>query len=114
MDNGKLSEGDWLADVGGIYPTLMVNGMSIAEGSFDTPEVHVTFHRTPTATALDDVVRHRPACVGTDEDNVCLISLTEEATLAHFEETGRIMAHQFDETFQGQHTLIYEFEHRDE
>ena len=103
-----------MADVGGIYPTLMVNGMTIAEGSFDTPKVHVTFHRTPTTTALDEVVRHRPACIGTDEDDVCLITLTEEATLAYLEETGWIMAHQFDETFKGQYTLIYEFEHRNE
>ena len=88
--------------------------MAITESSFDTPKVHVTFHRTPTTTALDEVVRHRPACIGTNEDDVCLITLTEEATLAHLKETGRIMAHQLDEKFQGQHTLIYEFEHRDE
>ena len=109
-----LSEGDGLADVGGVYPTLIVDSMAIAEGSFDTPEIHVTLHRTPAATALDEIVRHRPAGVGTDEDDVCLITLTEEATLAYLEETGRIMAHQFDETFKRQYTLIYEFEHRNE
>ena len=108
MDNGKLSESDGLADVGGVYPTLIVDGVPIAEGTLDTPEVHVTLHRAPTTTALDEVVRHRPACVGTYEDDVCLISLTKESTLAHLKETSRIVAHQFDETFQRQHTLIYE------
>ena len=88
--------------------------MSIAEGTLDAPKIHVTLHRTPTAATLDQVVRHRPACVGAYEDDVCLIPLTEESTLAHLEETGRIMAHQYDETLQRQHTLVYEFEHRDE
>ena len=103
-----------MADVGSVYPTLMVNSMTITEGSFDAPEIHVTLHRTPTATALDNVVRHCPTSIGTDEDNVCLIALTEETALAYLEETGWIMAHQFDETFKRQYTLIYEFEHRNE
>ena len=94
-----LSESDGLADIGGVYPTLMVNGVSIAEGTFDAPKIHVPLHRTPAATTLDEVVRHRPACVGTNEDDVCLITLTKETTLAHLEETSRIVAHQFDETF---------------
>ena len=100
MDNGKLSESNGLADVGGVYPTLIVDGVPIAEGTLDAPKIHVTLHRTPTAATLDQVVRHRPACVGTYEDDVCLISLTEEATLTYLEETGRIVTHQFDETFQ--------------
>ena len=89
-----------MADVGGVYPTLIKDSMTITEGSFDAPEIHVTLHRTPTATTLDNVVRHRPTSIGTDEDNVCLIALTEETALAYLEETGWIMAHQFDETFQ--------------
>ena len=89
-----LSEGDGLADVGRVYLTVTVDSMAVAEGSFDTPEIDVALHRTPAATALDEVVRHRPAGVGTDEDDVCLITLTEEATLAHLEETGRIVTHQ--------------------
>ena len=114
MDNGKLTESDWLANIGGVYPTLTVDGMSVAEGAFDAPEVHVTLHRTPATAALDQVVRHRPASVGTYEDDVCLIPLTEESTLAHLKETRRIVAHQFDETLQRQYTLVYKFEHRDE
>ena len=95
-----LSEGDGLADVGGVCPALVINRMAVAEGAFDTPEIHVALHRTPAATTLDEVVRHRPAGVGTDEDDVCLITLTEEATLAHLEETGRIVTHQLDKTLQ--------------
>jgi hypothetical protein len=114
VERGMLSEGDGLGDVGGIYPTLLIDSMPIAEGTFDTPEIHVSLHRAPSATALDQVVRHRPTSIRTDEDNICLISLSEESTIPDLKETGRIVAHQFDKTLEGQHTLINEFEHRDE
>ena len=109
-----LSEGDGLANVGGVYPTLFIDGMTIAESSFDAPKIHVTFHRAPTTTALDEVVCHRPARVGTYHHDISLITLTEEATLAHLEKTGRVMTHQFDKTLEREYTLIHKFEHRDE
>lgn len=94
--------------------TLVVDGMSVAEGALDPPEIHMALHRTPATTALYEVLGDDPACIRTNKDEVCLIALTEETTPAYLEETGRMMTHQFDETFQRQYTLIDEFEHRDE
>jgi hypothetical protein len=113
VEREMLAEGDGLADVGGVDMTLGIDSMTIAEGALDAPEIHVTLHRTPAATTLDQVLSDSPTRIGTDDDDIGLITLTEEATLAHFEETGRIMTHQLDKTLHSEYPLIYELEHRD-
>ena len=116
-----LAEGDGLGEVGGVdmaigaeRTSMVVDGMAVAEGALDTPEEHVTLHGTPATTTLDEVFGDCPTCVGTDDDNIGLITLAKETSLTYLEETGRIMTHEFDETFQRENTLIDELEHRDE
>ena len=92
---------------------MVVDGVAVAEGALDTPEVHVTFHRTPATTTLDQVFGDGPTSVGTNENDIGLISLTEESTIPDLEETGGIMTHEFHETFKRENTLVDEFEHRD-
>jgi hypothetical protein len=110
----KLSESDGLADIGGIYPTLLIDGMPVAKRTLHPPEIHVALHGTPTTAALDTVFRHNPASIRTDNHYIRLITLSDEPTLAHFEETGRIMAHQFNQAFKRKHPLIHKLKHRDE
>lgn len=87
--------------------------MAVAEGALDTPKEHVTLHRTPATTTLDQVFGDGPACVRTNHDNIGLITLTEEASLTYLEETGRIVTHELDKTLERENTLVDELEHRD-
>ena len=108
----ELTERDGLGEVGGINLTIGVDGVAVAEGAIDAPEVHVTIHGTPATTALNQGFGDGPTSVGTDNHDVGLITLAEETTIADFEKSSRVVTHQFDKTFEREDTLIDEFEHR--
>ena len=69
-------------------------------------------HRTPSAATLNHVLRHRPTRIRANQYDIGLITLAQETALSHFEKSGWVVAHQFYETFDGEHALIHEFEHR--
>ena len=91
-----------------------VDGVAVAEGAIDAPEVHVTLHGTPGTTALNQGFGDGPTGVGTDDHDVGLIALAEETTIADFEKTSRVVTHEFDKTFEREYALVDELEHRDQ
>ena len=99
MNNEKLAEGDGLADVGGVYNTISIYRMTIAEGALHAPEKHMPLHRTPATLALDNALGADPSRIWTHQHQVGLIALTDKTTMADFEETGRIVTHQLHKTF---------------
>ena len=72
----------------------------------------MTFHRTPSALALNDILCDFPRAFWTYDSDVGTIARTYKTTLTDAKQTGRIMTHQLDQTLDGKHAGIYQFEHR--
>ena len=97
-----------------IEHTLIIKMMSVAEGVLHLPLVFVSKHRTPLTLALDDFFRNRPGGMRFNNDKVSLITNSEETTVTHLKEFGRMMTHQFHQSFDSQHTSIHQFKHCDQ
>ena len=110
----RSTEEDWGANVGCINFAIGVDGVAVAEGAIDAPEVHVTLHGTPATTALNQGFGDGPTGVGTDDHDVGLVTLAKKTTIADFEKSSRVVTHEFDKTFEREYALVDELEHRDQ
>lgn len=98
----------------GIEGTLVVDETTITEGLLHSPLELVALHRTPPALTLNLVASQCPWSMGTNDDDIGLITLAQETTLLYFEETSRLMSHQLYHPLEGKHALVYQFKHGDQ
>ena len=66
---------------------------------------------TPTALAQDALLFDGSGGIGIDKDEVGVIANTYLSASGEAEALGGMLAHQFDNSAQGQHALTAEFEH---
>ena len=87
---------------------------AVAEGLLHLPLVFVSLHRAPLALALNHLLGHLPWRLRSDNDDICLVSLAKESSLAYLEELGWLMCHQLYHSFDGEHAFVHQLEHGNE
>jgi hypothetical protein len=106
-----MRESDGLAKDIGRNVTIGINRLTIAQGTFYAPLILVSLNWAPATFAENDIIGNCPRTLGAYNSDVGSIAWPQEATLLDAKQTSRIMAHQLNQSLNGKHALVNEFEH---
>lgn len=106
-----LSESYFFATASVVKVAVVEYVAAVAEGMFHLPPERMSRKRTPAAFALDNVVGDCPRIALAHYCEVGLIAFAYESASVDVEKQSRTVAHQFGNTFYGEHSFVYQFEH---